>query len=161
MTTDPNSPTLPAPVAGDATVVPDDLSTPGPDAADLCTRVEPYAPVAPEVLPPIPGYAVEAYLGRGGMGVVYRARHAATGRLVALKLITPVGAHDAVARDRFAREVHALAGLKHPNVVAVYDAGEWVGFPYYAMEYVPGPPVAANLDRFRGYAAADVQLRLK
>src|SRR5438067_2302818 len=127
-------------------------STPGPHAPDRATNPDPTeqmidtGAVLPR-LPPIPGYDVERYIGRGGMGIVYKATHIATSRVVALKLINPNAAHDAVTRERFAREVHALARVKHPNIVAVYDAGDWHGFPYCTMEYVPGGTLHHHFDR--------------
>jgi hypothetical protein len=75
-------------------------------------------------LPQVPGYEVESVLGRGGMGVVYRARHLRLGRLVALKMTLAgsyAGPHE---RERFRREAEAVAALRHPNLVQVYDAGQ-------------------------------------
>jgi serine/threonine-protein kinase len=96
-------------------------------------------------LPRIPGYEVEAILGRGGMGVVFRARHLALNRLVALKMAL-VGAYaEPRERERFRREAEAVARLRHPNVVAVYDVGEADGRPYFTMEYVEGGSLAHKL----------------
>ncbi|WP_162669413.1 serine/threonine protein kinase [Gemmata massiliana] len=111
-------------------------------------------------LPPIPGYVIEKLVGRGGMGVVYRATHTATGRPVALKLTNP-GSHDDVTRDRFVREVHTLASIKHPNIVPVYDAGDWHGFPYCTMEFVPGGTLSEHLNRIRADVRAAVLLMVK
>jgi eukaryotic-like serine/threonine-protein kinase len=84
-------------------------------------------------------------LGRGGMGVVYRARQISLDRLVALKLI-PLGefARPAVLR-RFRQEAMAVAALRHPNIVAVYQAGENGGQPYLAMELIEGNDLAAQV----------------
>lgn len=112
-------------------------------------------------LPPIPGYEVEELVGSGGMGIVYRARHLATNRLVALKLIGPRGAGDEIARERFVREVHALAKIKHANVVPVFDAGEWHGFPYCTMEFVAGGTLSNHLERFRTDHPSAVRLLAK
>jgi hypothetical protein len=112
-------------------------------------------------LPPIPGYRVQRFVGRGGMGVVYEAIHLATGRAVALKLVNPSGAHDPVARERFDREVRTLAALKHPNIIPVYDAGDWHGFPYCAMEFVPGGTLSQHLDRIRADLRTAVRLMAK
>ena len=76
-------------------------------------KVEPPAPRPG--LPPIPGYTVERFVGRGGMGVVYRAIHAATGRVVVLKLTNPGTANDDITRERFAREVHGARRAEHPT----------------------------------------------
>src|SRR5262245_32348978 len=81
----------------------------------------PMVPSTELPLPQIPGYQVEAILGHGGMGVVFRARHLRLSRLVALKMALAdsyAGAHE---RERFRREAEAVAALRHPNVVQVYD----------------------------------------
>src|SRR5947207_2638746 len=82
---------------------------------------------ADAILPEIPGYDVEALLGRGGMGVVYKARHRRLNRLVAVKMLI-AGAHAGPAeRARFQREAEAVASLHHANIVAVYDVGDHEG----------------------------------
>ena len=70
------------------------------------------------------GYRLEALLGRGGMGVVYRAYDLALDRNVALKLLAPHLADDISFRERFLRESRLAASLEHPNVVPIHDAGE-------------------------------------
>src|SRR5205823_5693213 len=97
------------------------------------------------VLPHLPGYEVEAVLGRGGMGVVFRARHLRLNRPVAIKTVLDgeyAGPRD---RQRFQREAEAVAALRHPNVVQVYDVGEEGGRPYLAMELVEGGSLAQKL----------------
>ena len=84
------------------------------------------------------GYRLEALLGRGGMGVVYRAHDLALDRNVALKLLAPELAEDARFRERFLTESRLAASLDHPNVVPIYDAGEVDGQLYIAMRYVEG-----------------------
>jgi serine/threonine protein kinase len=97
--------------------------------------------------PRVAGYEILDVLGRGGMGVVYKARQVGTDRLVALKLIR-AGRHAGEAeRERFSRETQALARLDHPNIVQVFETGESVGQPYFALEYVAGGSLA---DRLRG-----------
>jgi tetratricopeptide (TPR) repeat protein len=94
--------------------------------------------------PPIDGFEVVREIGQGGMGRVYLARHAATGRLVAVKVLTagPLAAPD--QRKRFDAEVQALSRLEHPNLIRMYDRGETrAGAPYYVMEYAAG----GTLDR--------------
>jgi eukaryotic-like serine/threonine-protein kinase len=96
-------------------------------------------------LPRIEGYDVEAVLGRGGMGVVYRARHRKLNRPVALKMIL-AGAYASPAdRARFQQEAVAVAALRHPNVVQVYDSGEAGGRSYFTMEFVEGGTLAQKL----------------
>ncbi len=96
-------------------------------------------PIDPaELAPHFPQLEILECLGRGGMGVVYKARQKSLDRLVALKLIAPERAGDAGFAARFAREARALASLSHPNIVAVHDSGEAGGFFYLLMEYVDG-----------------------
>jgi serine/threonine-protein kinase len=84
------------------------------------------------------GYRVESLLGRGGMGVVYRARDLALDRNVALKLLAPELAADIGFRERFLRESRLAASLDHPAIVPIYDAGEVAGQLYIAMRLVEG-----------------------
>jgi hypothetical protein len=84
------------------------------------------------------GYRIEELIGRGGMGVVYRAYDLRLKRTVALKLVSPDLARDERFRDRFARETEVAMSLEHPNVVPVYDAGEVDGRLYLAMRLVGG-----------------------
>jgi WD40 repeat protein/Tfp pilus assembly protein PilF len=86
----------------------------------------------------VPGYEILGELGRGGMGVVYKARHGALNRVVALKMILSAGHAGPGERARFRGEAEAVARLKHPNVVQVYDVGEVNGLPYISLEFVEG-----------------------
>ncbi len=101
-------------------------------------------PVPPGPLPVVPGYDVLAEIGRGGMGVVYRAWHRGLQRQVALKLLRDLAGAEEVAR--FGDEALAVARLNHPNVVQVYEIGEANGTPFFAMELVEGGSLAARLD---------------
>ena len=92
----------------------------------------------PVDLKQVGGYRILAELGRGGMGVVYRAEDQRLKRTVALKVVLS-GAHSgAEERLRFQTEVEAAARLQHPNIVAVYEVGEDDGKPFMAMEFWPG-----------------------
>ena len=96
-------------------------------------------------LPQIPGHELLEVLGRGGMGVVYKARHLRLNRTVAVKMLL-TGAHASPeARERFLREAEAAAGLRHPNIVQVHDMGDQDGQPYFTMEFVEGGNLAQKL----------------
>jgi hypothetical protein len=101
------------------------------------------APPAPG-LPQVPGYEVEAVLGHGGMGVVYKARHLALKRTVALKMLAAGHPHPA-ERARFRAEAEAVARLQHPNIVQIHEVGEADGRPFIALEYVAGGSLAGRL----------------
>ena len=94
--------------------------------------------------PQVPGYELESELGRGGMGVVYKARHLALKRTVALKMLVGVSA-DRAERVRFGIEAEAVARLQHPNIVQVHEVGEAGGLPFLALEFVPGGSLAKRL----------------
>jgi serine/threonine-protein kinase len=96
-------------------------------------------------LPQVPGYDVEAVLGHGGMGVVYRARQRALDRPVAVKMLLAGPFAGPQELERFRRETAALACLRHPNVVQVYDAGDVEGRPYFTMELVESGNLAQKL----------------
>jgi len=101
----------------------------------------------PRVGSTLAGYRLGARLGRGGMGIVYRAEHLRLGRAAALKVVLPELADDARFRGRFAREAQIAATLDHPHVVSVYDAGEEAGVLYLAMQLIEGGDLAAELSR--------------
>jgi DNA-binding beta-propeller fold protein YncE len=87
------------------------------------------------------GHRIEAMVGRGGMGVVYRARQLELDRLVALKVIAPELLDDPQIRERFVREARTAARIEHPNVIPLHYAGEEDGIAYIAMRYVDGDDV--------------------
>src|SRR6516164_11304464 len=119
-----DQPTLPPPRDGD---VPSPLST-----SDYAGRQ-------------IGKYELAAELGRGGMGVVFKANQTDLHRLVAIKMVlrgTVAGPDDLL---RFRTEAEATAGLHHPNIVRIYEVGEVEGCPYFSMEYVEGPDLSRRL----------------
>jgi len=95
-----------------------------------------------EFLPHLPGYQVDTVLGRGGMGIVFRARHLKLGRLVAVKMSLAGSYASEHERERFRREAEAVAALRHANVVQVYDVGDLDGRPYFTMELMEGGNLA-------------------
>ena len=105
-----------------------------PSGAKAPARV----PAPAEISGRFPQLEIETVLGRGGMGVVYKARQKALERWVALKLLAPERTEDPVFAARFATEAQALARLHHPHIVTVYDFGRAGGYYYLLMEYVDG-----------------------
>ena len=93
------------------------------------------------------GYRLRDELGRGGMGVVYRAEHMHLGRIVALKVLVPDLSSNEDFRARFLRESRLAATLDHPNVVTVYDAGDIDGSLYLAMQLIQGEDLSDMLAR--------------
>lgn len=106
-----------------------------PDAAPVAHQ---KALSAAELAPHFPQLEILECLGRGGMGVVYKARQKSLNRLVALKLLAPERVGDPKFAERFAREAQALAALNHPNIVTIHDFGQAGGFYYLLMEFVDG-----------------------
>src|SRR5437899_3263469 len=100
----------------------------------------------PESLPYIPGYELEAVIGRGGMGVVYRARHVKLDRVVAIKMLRTGDYASARELAGLVREAQSIAGLKHPHIVQVHDFGELDGLPYFTMELLEGGSLARKLE---------------
>lgn len=102
-------------------------------------------------LPSIPGYELKEELGRGGMGIVYRAYHAELNRQVAIKTLRSGSMATVSERERFQREAEAIAKLDHPNIVPIHRVGRWkqpgteVEIPYFVMKYFSG----GSLDNLR------------
>ncbi len=101
-------------------------------------------------LPPVPtqvaGYDVLGVLGRGAMGVVYKARQRGLNRLVALKMILAGGHASASDLARFRTEAEAVARLQHPNIVQVYEVGEEAGRPFFSLEFVEGGSLQGKMN---------------
>ena len=105
------------------------------------------SPWAARPLPSAPGYDVLAELGRGAMGVVYKARHLRLNRLVALKMILAGDHAGPRERARFEAEARAIARLHHPHIVQIFEVGEHEGRPFVCLELAPAGNLAQRLQK--------------
>jgi parallel beta-helix repeat protein len=101
-------------------------------------REIPPPPAPEEIAEKFPQFEILECLGRGGMGVVYKARQKSLNRLVAIKILAPERERDARFAERFAKEAEMLAKLSHPHIVTIHDFGETGGLYYLAMEFING-----------------------
>ncbi len=138
------------------------LPVDGSTGSFVATRLPNDRPGAPlPGLPVITGYEIQGELGRGGMGVVYKARDLLLQRTVAVKTFSTLPRADSCAR--FAREAEAIARLDHPNIVPVYEVGEWhspeggLAIPFFVMKWYPG----GSLDATPSGAGTDVRSQAK
>jgi TolB-like protein/Tfp pilus assembly protein PilF len=118
------------------------LETPALEAAARALAAGDSAALGGRVVGP---YRIDALLGAGGMGEVYRAWDTRLRRAVALKFLGREFLSDAAAMERFEREARAASALSHPNICTVYDVGEMDGRPFIAMEYLEGQNLRARL----------------
>src|SRR3954469_19715706 len=95
----------------------------------------------------VAGYRIESVVGRGGMGVVYRARELDLDRVVALKVVAPELLEDPGIRARFVREARTAASIEHPNVIPVHAAGERDGVAFLVMRFVEGDDLRTLVQR--------------
>jgi serine/threonine-protein kinase len=111
------------------------------------------------LFPHVPGFVIESELGRGGMGVVYRARREADGSVLALKTVIPAVAASRKSVAKFRREADILRKLSHPNIVSLREIGEAGDLLYFAMDFVQGVDVA-RLVKEQGPLSARMAVRL-
>ena len=160
----------PAPAEGNEAMTlcltaPSVASGPPPAVPLAATHVHPAPPATTpaltpgEKLPDVPGYRILDELGRGGMGIVYRAERLADGTRVALKTILPAANVNRKQVDRFLREASVLQKLDHPHIVRCLEVGESRGLLYFTMEHVEGMD-AAQLLRKRGALDMAVAVRM-
>ncbi|MGB7327362.1 MAG: serine/threonine-protein kinase, partial [Rubripirellula sp.] len=117
---------------------------PTPAVRSGSAQIKVKAKTTKELSPPA-GYEIISTLGKGGMGVVYKARHVPLDRTVAVKMIIS-GEHASEDQiRRFQKEAEAAANLSHPNIVSVYEVGEHQGLPFFSLEFVDGPSLSEQL----------------
>src|SRR5215831_7508320 len=129
---------------------------PGGASGGVCPRclIAAFAEEEKEGVEFIPGFVIQEEIAHGGMGIVYRAVQAETGRVVALKMILPHLLDSPNIRARFHAEVESVAKLDHRNVLPIYEAGENRAVPYLAMKFVAGGTLAQRSGEFLGKARA-------
>jgi eukaryotic-like serine/threonine-protein kinase len=108
--------------------------------------------------PSIPGYEILEELGRGGMGVVYKARQTQADRVVALKMILSGALASAAETQRFRTEAEAAARLDHPHLVPLHEIGEYAGQPFFTMKWIDGGSLGQHLARFTADPRAAARL---
>ena len=114
------------------------------------------APSHPEMMGRIDSYDIEREVGRGGMGIVFKAFDTELNRPLAIKVLAPWLARNGAARERFEREARAAAAVLHPNVVSIYGVNAKHKMPYLVMPYVAGPSLQRLIDENGPLAEKDV-----
>jgi tRNA A-37 threonylcarbamoyl transferase component Bud32 len=125
-----------------ATILPQEPPTDAP-VTHLSSPESGQHPVASPAC--VPGHELICELGRGGMGVVYKARQTALNRIVAVKVVLSGGHASGDELARFLAEAEAVARMQHPNIVQIFERGQHDGLPYFTLEYVEGGNLASRL----------------
>ena len=144
-----DTPRLEGSTSGDEPSLSSVASSPSFDATASLGNSGPRASaaVACEALSTLIGpYWIQEFIGSGGMGVVYKAKHTTIGRVVALKRINFAGMSNAWSQARFRNEGEALARLDHPNIPRLYEFDDDQGDPYFTMEWIDGPTLAKKFE---------------
>lgn len=159
----PQTHSIPTPTEDKPTATYDERSTSGPNNSLRSTVAQEKPEVVEDTsrFPQLPGLKVIGYIDCGGMGHVYLAEQDTPRRTVAVKIATSANRAGMVSRERFDREVRALAEINHPNIMPIYTAGDWHGFPYYAMRYMAGGPLTKQLPRLANNTTAVVRIMRK
>jgi serine/threonine protein kinase len=126
------------------------LTSSSSSATPIVTRSAPPSPLELSAMMPFGRYSVQAQVGIGGMGTVYRGTQLSLGRPVAIKVLRVSDGYDFAFEDRFRREARAMATLNHPNIVAIYDYGHLGSdFLFFVMEFVDGTDLGAIMAQGR------------
>ncbi|WP_294382433.1 protein kinase [Prosthecobacter sp.] len=135
------------------------LTSSSSSAKPVVTRSAPPSPPELSAMMPFGRYSVQAQVGIGGMGTVYRGTQLSLGRPVAIKVLRVSDGYDFAFEDRFRREARAMATLNHPNIVAIYDYGHLgTEFLFFVMEFVDGTDLGAIMAQGRMTTELALQL---
>ncbi|MBA4187736.1 MAG: hypothetical protein C0467_06925 [Planctomycetaceae bacterium] len=141
-------------VRGNSVVAPEGTIVQSPQEAGQAADLS-HGRTTSRSLPTILGYEILGELGRGGTGVVYRARHIRLNRPTAIKMLIGGQYADPVAQVRFLVEAEVVALIQHPNVVQVFEFGQHDGQPFFALEFVDGGTLAEKLHNSTRFSARD------